>query len=220
MAQKLKDTQPMDAAGLWKRYGNTLLTVVVLVLIAIVGWRQWQRHQERQEIEAGQSFEALVMMTSPSIGQAIDEQATQRINELVKHITEDYSDMLYADMARLIQARVAVQAGQLDIAMAALQAEMTKGHDAFSKGRARIELARLHNDRQQYDEALGLLGEDIPEGLQPMMLDVRGDALKGLGRTAEAREAWQKALDQAKEQKTVLYGLKLKLDDLTAEENH
>lgn len=220
MAQKLKDTQPMDAAGLWKRYGNTLLTVVVLVLIAIVGWRQWQRHQEHQEIEAGQSFEALVMMASPSLGQTIDEQATQRINELVKHITEDYSDMLYADMARLIQARVAVQAGQLDIAMAALQAEMTKGHDDFSKGRARIELARLHNDRQQYDEALGLLGEDTPVGLQPMMLDVRGDALKGLGRTAEAREAWQKALDQAKEQKTVLYGLKLKLDDLTAEENH
>ena len=220
MAQKLKDTQPMDAAGLWKRYGNTLLTVVVLALMAIVGWQQWQRHQERQEIEAGQSFEALIMLTSPSLGQATDEHAAQRINERVKHITDNYSDMLYADMARLIQARVAVQAGQFDTAIAALQAEMTQGHDDFSKGRARIELARLHNDRQQYNEALGLLGEQIPEGLLPLMLDVRGDAFKGLGRTAEAREAWQKALDQAKEQNTVLYGLKLKLDDLTAEENH
>ena len=220
MAQKLKDTQPMDAAGLWKRYGNTLLTVVVLALMAIVGWQQWQRHQERQRIDAGQSFEALIMLTSSSLGQTIDEHATQRINERVKHITDNYGDMLYADMARLIQARVAVQAGQFDIAMAALQAEMAKGHDDFSKGRARIELARLHNDRQQYNQALGLLGEQIPDGLLPLMLDVRGDAFKGLGRTAEAREAWQKALDQAKEQNTVLYGLKLKLDDLTAEENH
>ena len=218
MAQKLKDTQPMDAAGLWKRYGNTLLTVVVLVLLAVVGWRQWQQYQYKQEVAAGQNFEALVMLASSSTS-PIDEQKTQQINDLVKRITEDHANLLYADLARLIQARVAVDAGQLDIAMATLRTEMAQGHDDFSKGRARIELARLHNDRQQYSEALGLLGEGIPEGLMPQMLEVRGDALKGQGHTAEAREAWQKALDQAKEQNTVLYGLKLKLDDLTAEEN-
>lgn len=216
MAQKLKDTQPMDAAGLWKRYGNTLLTVVVLVLVAVVGWRQWQQYQYKQDVEAGQNFETLVMLASSSTA---DDQKTQQINDLVKRITDNHGDLLYADLARLIQARVAVEAGQLDIAMATLRNEMAHGHDEFSKSRARIDLARLYNERQQYDEALGLLGENIPQGLSPLMLEVRGDALKGQGHTAEAREAWQKALDQAKEQNTVLYGLKLKLDDLTAEEN-
>lgn len=219
MAQKLKDTQPMDAAGLWKRYGNTLLTVVVLVLLAIAAWRQWQQYQYKQEVAAGQNFEALVMLASSASTQPLDEQKTQQINDLVKRITEEHGNLLYADLARLIQARVAVEAGQFDIAMATLRAEMAQGHDDFSKGRARIDLARLHNDRQQYNEALGLLGENIPDGLMPQMLEVRGDALKGQGHMAEAREAWQKALDQAKEQNAVLYGLKLKLDDLTAEEN-
>ena len=218
MAQKLDDTQPMDPAGLWKRYGNTLLTVVLLILIAVIGWWKWQQYQNGKEIAADQAFKSLVMLTARQ--QPLNEQEMQQANTLAQQITTEHGDLLYADFARLIQANNAVKLGQFDTAIAALQAELAHGHDEFSKGRARIDLARLYNDRHQYNEALGLLGENIPQGLIPQMLEVRGDALKGLGRTSEAREAWQKALDQAKEQNAVMYGLKLKLNDLTAEENH
>lgn len=219
MAQKLDNTPLMGPAGLWKRYGNTLLTVAALVLLAVVGWWKWQQYQYSHDVEAGQRFETLVVLATPTPARPLTDQENQQVNELVKHITDENGDTLYADLARLIQASTAVKSGQIDIAIAILQAEMAQGHDDFSKGRARIDLARLHNERQQYNEALGLLGENIPQGLMPQMLEVRGDALKGLGHTAEAREAWQKALSQAKEQNSTLYGLKLKLDDLTAEEN-
>lgn len=218
MAQKLDDTQQMDPAGRWKRHGNTLLTVALLIAAAVLGWKAWQSHQHNRDMAAGNDFKTLLMSVSSQ--QPIDDQRLHQVNELVKRITEEHGDLLYADLARLILADVAVRMDNIDAAMAALQGEIAQGHDALSTGRARIDLARLHTDRQEYDDALALLTGDMPDALSPQVLEARGDALKAMGRTQEAHEAWQKALEQAKAQNETLYGLKLKLDDLTAEENH
>ena len=218
MAQQLNDPQPIAAAGRWKRHGNTLLTIALLAAAAALSFNVWQHYQRGQTAAAGNDFRTLLMsVSSPG---PLDNQRLNSANALVKRITDKHGDLLYADLARLIQANIAIRMNNTDAAIAALQGEITQGHDAISTGRARIDLARLYVDRRQYNDALALLQGDIPEALTPQRLEVRGDALQAMGHRKEAQDIWQQALAQASAQNETLYGLKLKLDDLMAEESH
>ena len=68
---------------------------------------------------------------------------------------------------------------------------------------ARYRLAELLLNDKQYDEALKMLDAKHGEPFAGLYADLRGDALAAAGRTAEARAAYQDALDQVRRQVAV-----------------
>jgi predicted negative regulator of RcsB-dependent stress response len=81
---------------------------------------------------------------------------------------------------------------------------------------ARVRLAGVLLDEKAYDDGLALLPSDPSAGLAAEVSDRRGDLLLAQGKTAEARGAYAKALEQASAQNPLRTVIQSKLDALPA----
>lgn len=218
MAQDLRDDdEQLDVLkSWWKRHGTSLVAGVLLAAAGIFGWNAWQSYQANQTAAASQAFDQLIALTSDF--NVLDDGQRAQVDQLAEQLSDDHGGTLYAELARLIQARVAVDANDPDTAMASLRQVIDGASHDYVKAVARLDLARIQVDRQQYEEALVGLEGELPEGLLAQQANVRGDAFQGLGRLDEARDAYRTALDLAKQHDLPIYGVQLKLDDLAPQE--
>jgi predicted negative regulator of RcsB-dependent stress response len=79
---------------------------------------------------------------------------------------------------------------------------------------ARLRLAGVLLDEKKYDEALKLLSEKSGDAFAMFYADMRGDVLTAQGKTAEARAAYQQALDKSDPNGNYRRLVELKLDAL------
>ncbi|MGY6566263.1 MAG: YfgM family protein [Halomonadaceae bacterium] len=211
MAELRTEEEQLEAIKRWwKENGTALIAGVAIAIAGVVGWNAWQNHQENQSASASMRYQHLVNLT--------DSGELDEARSLVAEITDNHGRTLYADLARLIDARLAVEAGDLDAARAVLEGVIESSNRDYVQGLARLRLARLQVAAGDAEAALDTLARDIPAALAAQQADVRGDALHNLGRTDEARQAWQEALAVAEQRNQPIYGVQLKLDDLGAEE--
>jgi predicted negative regulator of RcsB-dependent stress response len=211
VAELRTEEEQLDAIKRWwKENGTSLIAGVAIAVAGVVGWNAWQNYQENQAQSASMRYQHLVSLTD---GGNIDEARS-----LVVEITDNHGRTLYADLARLIDARLAVDAGDLDEAQRVLEGVIDSSNREYVQGLARLRLARLQIAEGNAEAALDTLARDIPAALAAQQADLRGDAMKALGREDEARQAWQEALAVAEQRDQPIYGVQLKLDDLGAEE--
>jgi predicted negative regulator of RcsB-dependent stress response len=194
----------------WKENGTSLIAGVAIAIAGVVGWNAWQSYQDNQAEAASMRYQQLVSLA--------DSGETDEARNLVGEITDNHGRTLYADLAHLIDARLAVEEGSLDEARQMLEGVIENSRRDYVKGLARLRLARLQVAGSDAEAALDTLARDIPAALAAQQADVRGDALRALGRDDEARQAWQEALAVAEQNNQPIYGVQLKLDDLGVEE--
>jgi len=198
----------------WKENGTSLIAGVAIAAAGVFGWNTWQDYQANKAEAASMRYQQLLDLTGQDNS---NEQARQRAIELVGEITDEHGQTLYADLARLLDARLAVEAGDRSRARSALEAVIEDSERDYLEGLARLRLARLQLAEGSAETALTTL-EGVPEALAAQRANVRGNAQRALGRDAQARDAWREALALADQRDQPLYGVQLKLDDLGAEE--
>nr|WP_267956675.1 tetratricopeptide repeat protein [Halomonas sp. MCCC 1A17488] len=194
----------------WKENGTSLIAGVAIAIAGVLGWNAWQNYQDSQAQAASMRYQELVNLA--------DSGEADQARSLVEEITDNHGRTLYADLARLIDASLAVESGDLGEARGILEAVIESSGRAYVQGLARLRLARLQVADGDAEAALDTLARDVPAALAAQQADVRGDALRALGRDDEARQAWQEALAVAEQRNQPIYGVQLKLDDLGAEE--
>ncbi|SEL53791.1 YfgM family protein [Halomonas daqiaonensis] len=215
MAELKTEEEQLEAIKRWwKENGTSLIAGVVIAGAGVFGWNAWQDYQASKAEAASLRYQQLLDLTGRD---NLDEQARQRADELVREITAEHGTTLYADLARLLDARLAVDAGDRAQAQAALETVAEGSERDYIAGLARLRLARLQLAEGSAETALTTL-EGVPEALAAQRAEVRGNAQHALGRADQAREAWRQALTLADERDQPLYGVQLKLDDLGAEE--
>ncbi|WP_111413447.1 YfgM family protein [Billgrantia lactosivorans] len=211
MAELRTEEEQLEAIKRWwKENGTSLIAGVAIAIAGVVGWNAWQNYQDNQAQAASMRYQELVNLA--------DDGETADARGLVEEITDSHGRTLYADLARLIDAGLAVEEGDLGEARRALEAVIESSGRAYLQGLARVRLARLQVADGDAEAALDTLARDVPAALAAQQADVRGDALHALGRDDEARQAWQEALAVAEQRNQPIYGVQLKLDDLGAEE--
>lgn len=215
MADRSEEEQLDIVKRWWKENGTSLIAGAVLAAAGVFGWHAWQNYQEGQSEAASVRYQQLISIAT---AQELDEQQTASARELVTELTDDYGKTLYADLARLLDARLAVQQEDFEGAKASLEQVADGSSRRYVQSLAWLRLARLEVASGNPDAALELLDEPISESLAAQQADVRGDAHAALGQTEQARSAWQDALALAQQQDQTLYGVQFKLDDLGAEE--
>ncbi|RUR52912.1 YfgM family protein [Vreelandella populi] len=215
MADRSEEEQLDIVKRWWKENGTSLIAGAVLAAAGVFGWNAWQNYQEGQSEAASVRYQQLISIAT---AQELDEQQTASARELISELTDDYGKTLYADLARLLDARLAVQQDDIDGAKASLEQVADGSSRRYVQSLAWLRLARIEVASGNPDAALELLDEPISESLAAQQADVRGDAHAALGQTEQARSAWQDALALAQQQDQTLYGVQFKLDDLGAEE--
>ncbi|MDR5899821.1 tetratricopeptide repeat protein [Halomonas vilamensis] len=216
MAELRTEEEQLDAIKRWwKENGTSLIAGVALAAAGVFGWNAWQDYQDNQAEAASVRYQQLVNMTA---GNALDDATLNEARSLVGDITDNHADTLYAELAKLLEARLALQQDDLDGAKAVLENVVESSSRRYVQSLAWLRLARLAVATDAPEQALALLDEPITDALAAQQANVRGDAYFALGQPGQAREAWQQALSIAQEQNQPLYGVQLKLDDLGTEE--
>ena len=211
MAELRTEEEQVDALKRWwKENGVSLIAGVALAAAGILGWNAWQNHQENQASAASMRYQHLINLTAGEL----DDASIAEARELVVEITDNHGRTLYADLARLLDARLAVAQDDPAEARAALEAVIDASGRDYVKGLARLRLARLQIADGDAETALATLDAGMPESLAAQRAEVRGDAHHALGSDSDAGEAWREALELAEARDQSLYGVQLKLDNL------
>lgn len=193
----------------WQRNGKPLLTGILLALVLVFGWQAWKKHETNKEQGASVVYQQLLESVLMSTGQP----DAARVAELAGALKKDFPGTHYAQYGSLFVAKVAVESGKLDDAVAELQPIVDKPADAVLGELARQRLARVLAAQDKAEEALKLLDGDADKAFVASREEIKGDLLAKLGRTDEAHGAYEKA-KAALSDEAAVGSLQMKLDDL------
>jgi predicted negative regulator of RcsB-dependent stress response len=207
MAYDLEEQEQLASIkAWWDRWGNIVLTGATVVLLAIAAFNGWRWYQRHEAGNAGALYEQFLA--------AVEGGDLARKKELAGTLIERYGRTIYAPMAALQVARVNFEAGDKGAAAAQLRWVIDKSGHAELVPIARLRLAGILLDEKKHDEALQVLAGEVPPALTGAFADRRGDVLQAMGKTGEARTAYQEALDKVEAQHPLRPLIQLKLDAL------
>jgi predicted negative regulator of RcsB-dependent stress response len=190
----------------WTEHGNLVLTVVIAVALGWSGFQGWRWYTTKQAVEAGELYVQLK--------QAADSNDAKKAGDIAAAVMERYPRTGYATYAALAGARAAFETGDLAAAKTRLQWAIDHARDDPTRDVARLRLAAVLLDEKQYDEALKLLDTRPAEPFAALYADLRGDVLVAQGKPAEARAAYQLALDKSEANSTLRSLVQVKRDAL------
>jgi predicted negative regulator of RcsB-dependent stress response len=182
----LEEQEQLDQLkAFWKRYGNLITWVLIAVLGAFAAWNGWQWWQRDQAEKSGAMFDQL-----DRAAQAGDADQAGRIFADMK---ERYPRTAFTEQGGLTAAKVQLDKGQADAALASLEWVGAHATEAEYQTIARLRAAGILLDQKKYDEALKQLdGASAPE-FAALVNDRRGDVLLAQGKKDDAKAAFTKA---------------------------
>lgn len=119
-----------------------------------------------------------------------------------------------AAQATLETAKTLFEQGKLDEAAAAYRWVLDNQKTPVFQAAAVQNLANILLQQKKFDEALTVLNTPIDDSFMPLINEVKGDVLVAQGKTAEAKQSYQAALDKLPEQSMGRELLQIKMAQL------
>jgi predicted negative regulator of RcsB-dependent stress response len=205
----LTDDEQLEAVKRFTReYAPVLIIGALIGAGALFGWRYYQTYQTQQGLKAAAQFAEL-----SALAQGSDVAKSRQVAD---QLIQDYPSSPYADQAKLVLARIDVDAGQDANAIAPLTAVMNDSKDTELRQIARLRLARVLIDQGKPDDAIKLLSEANPGSFAGRYHEVHADALYAKKDTAAAITEYKAALDAADAGGVDAAMVEMKLADLGA----
>lgn len=192
MADHLTEEEQIEAIKRWwKENWLSLVLPIVVAIAAYTGWNFWQDQKAQSAQMASEKYQTLLgFFEAPSLSESEQGQALL----LAEEIASSYSGSLYADLSRLIAARVAVEKNDLGKAQEILLAVVDEGKTDAVVQVAKARLARVHLSEGRYDQAAALVDSTDHESTKSLYAEIRGDAYLAKGQHDAARTAYEEAL--------------------------
>lgn len=200
----------------WRENGKSLLLSVAVVLASWTGWNAYQNNQQATREQASALYSQLTQYASKPKASQTDGDKT-KIQTLAAQLSKEFDGTVYADLARLISASMAIDAKDYSAGGELLRAVVDGASDGAVKYTATIRLANVLIQNKDYDGALALLEKPMDAAYKAQALEAKGDALYFKGQVNEAMDAYKQALASAKEQKQTLPVLQRKVDSLSSQ---
>lgn len=188
----------------WNQYGNLLTWLLIAVLAGYAAWSGWNIYQSKQAAQASQLYDELT--------KAMVAKDNAKVQRAATDMEDKFGGTTYAHMAALMAAKSAFDANDMKTSKAQLQWVINKGNDDEYKALAKIRLAGILLDEKSYDEGLTLLAEDYPASFAALVADRKGDILVAQNKLAEARTAYETALEKMDTRNPGRQLIQLKLD--------
>lgn len=188
MAYDLEEQEQLESLkAWWRQYGNTVTWALIAGLLAFAAWSGWNYWQRKQAGEAALLYEQVV--------KAAESRDVERIKRAAGDLEQKFGKTAYGPMTALVSAKVLYDAGDLAGTKTQLQWAIDHGDGDYAH-LARVRLAGVLLDEKAYDQGLALLKDEPPAPFVALYADSRGDLLAAQDKRAEARSAYQKALDK------------------------
>ena len=181
--------QVAELKAWWKQHGADDQVAVLACALAFAGWQGWRWYQANQAAQAAGLYESLARAAQAGDGKALRDAAGSLI--------ESYPRTLYAAMGALVAARFHFDRNDLKAAKTQLAWVIERSASEDFKDVARLRLAAVLLDEQAYDEALKVLDAKHGPAYDAQFSALRGDVLVAKGQPAEARTAYQAAIEKA-----------------------
>ncbi len=185
----LEEQEQLDQLkAFWKRYGNALTWVAILVLAGLALWNGWNWWQREQAGKAGSMFDQL-----ERAAQAGDAAQAGRV---FADLRDRYPRTAFAEQGGLAAAKVAFEKGKTDDALAALDWVGAHAREDEYRAIAQLRAAGLLLDQKKFDAALQRLNAapgSVGSEFSALFADRRGDVLKAQGKLDAAKTAYAQA---------------------------
>ncbi len=189
------DQQLEVLGGWWEENGKRVLTGIITVVALGVGWTQWGSWQERQTEQASDIYQSLLETLQNEESDALSpgSEARETLIQLANSLREEFPSSIYAQYGSLLEAKQAVEEGDLRRAEDALQWILIQEPDQIINAITYLRLARVawaRGDRQSAQQYLL-----TPESgyFIPLFQELRGDMLWDFGIPDQARQAYSMA---------------------------
>lgn len=207
MAYDLQEQEQIDEfKAWWKQYGNLVVLALVGFAVAVAAFQGWRYYRQSQAVAAATLYQQLEEAERAGDRKKVLGIATQ--------ITGQYGSTAYGAFAALSAARASFEGGDLAQAKSQLAWVIERAREEELRDIARLRLAGVLLDEKNYPEALKLVETKPAEPMAGLYADLKGDILLAQGRRAEARGAYQLALDRSEAGSPYRATLQLKLDTL------
>ena len=207
MAYDLEEQEQIDAIkSWWKDNGKLVALGVIACLLTIAAFQGWRYYRAQQAERATTLFSQL--------NEAERANDSKRVRDIAAQVIDRYPSTPYAGMAALTAAKAGVMTGEIDDARKNLQWAVDRAKDEDLRDIARLRLAGLLLDQKKYDEALKLLDVRTNEAYAMLYADLKGDVLTAQAKPAEARAAYQLALEKSDANSGYRRLIQVKLDAL------
>jgi len=190
----------------WRQYGALCLGGVALALAALAAYQGWNWYRDRETGKAAVVYADLLKQA--------DAGDRKKALEAAKTLTQDYAKSGYAPIGAFVAARLSFEGGDLAAAKEQLQWIVERARDEDMKSLARYRLAGVLLDEKKHDEALKLLEAKPEDPMAALIADLRGDVLMAKGVEAEARTAYQTALEKSDAKSPYRNLIQMKIDSL------
>ncbi|ENM3920522.1 YfgM family protein [Vibrio cholerae] len=201
---ELYDTEEQQVEAIkdwWKENGKAVIFGAVIGLGGLFGWRYYQDSVVAAQEAASQSYSKAIDVL---LAKGIESEGT------IQTFIDANKETEYAVLAAMQLAKVQVEAGQLDEALAQLEWAKGATKDAALKSLLTFRVARLQAEQGQFDDALTQLSSIQEKSWVGRMAELRGDILMRKGDSAAAYAAYTEAQQAEDASQT----LQMKLDDL------
>jgi predicted negative regulator of RcsB-dependent stress response len=182
----LEEQEQLDQLkAFWKRYGNLITWLLIVVLGGFAAWNGWSWYQREQAAKSGAMFDQL--------DQAVQAGDVDQAGRVFADMKERYPRTAFTEQGGLLAAKLQAEKNKPDAALETLSWVGANASEAEYQTIAKLRAAGLLLDQKKYDEALKQLdGATAPEFVA-LVNDRRGDVLNAQGKKDEAKAAYTKA---------------------------
>ena len=174
----------------WKENGASLLLGLGIGVGALLGWREYLAYQTDHSAEASDLYQAVQTQVSNN---RLDDAHISKADL----IRSEFSDTPYAALVSLSQAKYEYEHGDIESALMHLRWASDNSTEIDVQHVAKLRLARILIVQKKYDEAETILLASHPAGFTAGYEELKGDLYLAKGEIAQARVAYDKAINAA-----------------------
>ena len=194
MADHMQDEADLEALKRWwDENGKGIVAAVVVAVLGTVGWQQYQGFTASQAEAASDLYATMLAIQLEEYGDA------DQFSALAAQLKDEHSGSTYARFGAMLEARHAVDGGDLDGAESALRWALTAGDTRSDVGQLiQLRLARVLADQGKETEALAILAQGSA-AFPVAYAQAEGDIHLAAGRPEAALVAYRQGRDLATE---------------------
>ena len=209
MAEYSSDEERFSAViNFFKDYKVIISSSLILIFVSFFSITGYQSYKETRSSEAAIIYDKWLAELESN-----NESSKETFNKL----QDAFSDTGYAQLASMINGSNLARQGNLKDALVNFEqlSDDTSGYfgNKVLNSIAKINIARIELSNKNYTNVLEVLDSFASNSEHSMVYEIKGDALFGLKKAELAKEQYQLAIDNARDesQKSVL---KIKINSI------